>query len=164
MYSKHSHPTRYRSRPTSDRRLHLETLEHRRLLAVFPRSTISTTRARAVLRDAIGLANADSVADEITFSVTGTINLASQLPTITQPLTITGPGADLLTLDAGDGADNTFGTGDGYRIFRITGAETLDVEISGLTLTGGDTPDAELGGGNPKLEKPDGYLLHHRSK
>ena len=144
MYSKHSHPTRYRSRPTSDRRLHLEALEDRRLLAVFSVDNLNDSGAGS-LRDAIGLANADTVADEIAFSVTGTIDLASQLE-IFQPLTITGPGADLLTLDAGDGTDNTFATGDGYRIFHIAGASTLDVEISGLTLTGGDTPNTDFGG------------------
>ena len=127
------------------RRLHIEMLEDRRLLTVFSVDNLNDSGAGS-LRDAIGLANVDTVADEITFSVTGTIDLASQLPTITQPLTITGPGQSLLTLDADDGADNTFATGDGYRIFRIAGAETVDVEISGLTLTGGDTPDAELGG------------------
>ncbi|MCA9232087.1 MAG: hypothetical protein KDA57_15670 [Planctomycetales bacterium] len=92
------------------------------------------------LREAVELANTNPGADTITFAVTGQIDIASQLPTITDAVTITGPGAALLTIDAGDGTDNTFNTGDGYRIFNIddgTGA-LIDVEISGLTLTGGD--------------------------
>jgi len=74
------------------------------------------------------------------FGVVQTIALGSQLPTITGELTITGPGQDLLTIDAGDGTNNLPGDGDGVRIFDIddgTGAE-IDVELIGLTLTGGD--------------------------
>ena len=139
MYFKHSHPTRHRSLHASDRRLHVETLEDRRMLAVFSVDNLNDSGAGS-LRDAIGLANADTVADEIIFSVTGTIDLASQLPTTTQPLTITGPGADLLTLDAGDGTDNLPATGDGYGIFLVANSTAIiDVAISGLTLTGGDT-------------------------
>ena len=100
-----------------------------------------TTPARGSLRDAIVQANnqGGTVTDEITFTVTGTIQLQSQLPTITGPVNITGPGAAFLTLDAGDGTDNTFGTGDGYRIFNIDDGNIpqIDVTISGLTLTGG---------------------------
>ena len=121
------------------RRLHVETLEDRRLLAVFSVDNLDDSGAGS-LRQAILDANADTVADEITFSVNGTIDLASQLPTIKQPLTITGPGADLLTLDAGDGTDNLPATGDGYGIFLVANSTAiLDVAISGLTLTGGDT-------------------------
>ena len=60
---------------------------------------------------------------------------------ITDSLTIDAFAVPGLTIDAGDGADQTFGTGDGFRIFKIddgvTGP-TIDVSISGLTLTGGD--------------------------
>jgi hypothetical protein len=73
--------------------------------------------------------------------VTGQIDIASQLPTITESVTITGPGADQLTIDAGDGADNTFATGDGYRIFDIDDGDNnneIDVTLSEMTLTGGD--------------------------
>ena len=57
--------------------------------------------------------------DTINFSVSGSINLGSQLPTIIDAVTITGPGADLLTLDAGNGTDSIFDTNDGFRIFDI---------------------------------------------
>jgi CSLREA domain-containing protein len=73
------------------------------------------------LREAITDATAGQ---EIDFSVTGTITLDSALPTITQDLTITGPGADVLAV-SGD---------DTYRVFHITGGT---VTISGLTITEG---------------------------
>jgi hypothetical protein len=47
----------------------------------------------------------------------------------------------LLTVDAGNGSDDTLGTGDGMRIFNIDDDDELNdiaVEISGLILTGGD--------------------------
>ena len=79
--------------------------------------------------------------DPTEFGVVNSINIGSQLPTIVNPLTITGPGQELLTIDAGNGTDTTFGTGDGHRIFAINdnnGATTIEVTLSGLTLTGGD--------------------------
>jgi hypothetical protein len=54
------------------------------------------------------------------------------LPTITDDVSIVGPGADVLTLNA---------SGSGYRHFEVNdgGASSfIDVLISGLTLTGGD--------------------------
>ena len=93
------------------------------------------------LRDAINMANGTSAADTIEFSVTGTINLESQLPSITQPVTIDGGGE--ITLDAGDGDDGVFATGDGFRIFNVDNAPRstfIEVNLIGLTLTGGDTP------------------------
>ena len=106
------------------------------------------------LPEAIDLTNANAGADTITFDptlfgVVQTIALGNQLPTIREELTITGPGQDLLTIDAGDGTDNTPGTGDGFRIFNIndgTGA-TIDVELIGLTLTGGDITGGSGNGG-----------------
>ena len=57
-----------------------------------------------------------------------TITLASSLPTILDPVTITGPGAALLTIDAA-------GTGRVLTTDPTTGSAT--VFLSGLTLTGG---------------------------
>jgi hypothetical protein len=53
------------------------------------------------LRQAIITANSDVVQDEIVFttSLTGTITLASNLPTITNSLIITGLGVDQLTVN-----------------------------------------------------------------
>ncbi len=105
------------------------------------------------LREAIDLANGNADADTITFGslflATQKIDLDSQLPTITGDLTITGPGQDLLTLDARGGDDNMIGNGDGYRLLNIDDGDNgnlIEVAISGLTLTGGDVPFADLDG------------------
>ena len=107
------------------------------------------------LREAIEIANESTGADTITFDAsvfTGaqTINITSQLPSITEELTITGPGADLLTIDAGDGTDGQFGTGDGFGILLIDSGtlpvSLIDVTLSGLTLTGGDLSGNADGG------------------
>ena len=80
------------------------------------------------LRQAITDANAAAGADTITFTVTGTINLASALPAIAQDVTITGPGATAMTVRRN--------TGGNYRIFQVNAATT--VTISGLTITNGN--------------------------
>ena len=109
------------------------------------------------LRTAIAQSNSNGVPDTISFNslfnTAQTINLASPLPTITGDLTITGPGANLLTIDAGGGTNNVVGNGDGFRIFNIDDGITnnqINVAISGMTLTGGDT--AESGGAIRNLE------------
>ncbi|MCQ4163501.1 right-handed parallel beta-helix repeat-containing protein [Tahibacter harae] len=68
----------------------------------------------------------------ITFAVTGTITLASSLPAVTRPLTITGPGVDQLTITG----NNTFG------IFTVQSSLT----ISDATIRGGFSPNAAFGG------------------
>ena len=105
------------------------------------------------LREAIGLANGSIGADTITFSSlfdsAQTINLTGQLPTIAGDLTITGPGQDLLTLDAGRGTDNLLGTGDGFRIFNLDDGDSgnnINVSLSGMALTGGDPNENDLSG------------------
>ena len=102
----------------------------------------STTTFR--LRDAIALAPAG---ETINFAVTGTINLSSlgQL-VINKNLTITGPGANLLTINAFDPTPTT-DNGDGSRVFNINDgtAINLNISIRGVTLTGGDS--AAGGGG-----------------
>lgn len=107
------------------------------------------------LREAIFLGNAgipglDVITfDPIVFATAKTILLESRLPTIVTDLTITGPGETLLTIDAGDGTDNQPGTADGYRLFIIDDNDSgnvIEVEISGLTLTGGDVPVSDLAG------------------
>jgi hypothetical protein len=66
-------------------------------------------------------------ADTITFAVTGTINLAAGLPTLTRSVNIEGPGADLVTVRRDTGGD--------YRIFQVAAGVT--VGIAGLTITNG---------------------------
>src|SRR6185295_3276094 len=81
------------------------------------------------LRQAILNSNAAVGADEITFSVTGTITLTSGEIAITDDLVISGPGAGALTVSGND-LSRIFNMDDG-----MVGA--IDVEISGLTLTQG---------------------------
>ena len=88
------------------------------------------------------MSNNTAAADTIEFSIFGTIELESQLPNVTQDLTIDGEGQ--IILDAGNGVDGLFATGDGYRIFDIDDRSSFsvtphDVTLIGLTLTGGDT-------------------------
>jgi hypothetical protein len=72
----------------------------------------------------------------ITFTVTGSITLASALPVIGNGATITGPGANQLTINGG-----------GHSVF-VVGAGNI-VSISGLTISGGSgyTSGAINGGG-----------------
>lgn len=79
------------------------------------------------LRAAVGEAEGLAGADTIDFSVTGTIDLASPLPTIFSNLTIQGPGADQLTLS---GVDNS------HQTFVVIGASFA---ISGVTVTAADS-------------------------
>ena len=139
------------------RRLRLEPLEDRRLLATVTvgslsdvvdgdvssiAALVSTPGADGIsLREAMLAANADAAADTVGFAVTGVIQLtnvghAGEIA-ITNSVTIEGPGASLVTIRAFAG---TTSSGDGSRIFRIDdGTATLkDIFIEGLTLTGGD--------------------------
>ena len=87
------------------------------------------------LRQAIIDANGAAGADTINFQagLTGTIILASALPQITQDLTISGPGAGVLTVSG-----NHL-----YQVFRIDIA-AVTVSISDLTISNGKSDD---GGG-----------------
>lgn len=128
------------------RRLRVEPLEDRRLLAITVDTLLDVVDdgdGVTSLREAIATANSTSE-NEINFSVTGEISIGSELPAISSDLTIEGPGPELLRIDAGNGLDGEFGTGDGWRIFLISdgdGGSELDVTLTGLTLTGGDTPN-----------------------
>jgi hypothetical protein len=91
-------------------------------------SFVVTTLADDVpgsLREAMLNANATSGADTITFSVIGTITLTHPLPDISDSLTITGPGADSLTISGGDTV----------RIFNVPFGVTLS--LNDLTLSHG---------------------------
>src|SRR5215831_16319200 len=78
------------------------------------------------LRQALSVAHDG---DRITFAVTGTITLTSDGLVVTKNITISGPGADQLSI-----ASNTL---EGVCIFHIVSGEA--VTISGLTITRGDT-------------------------
>ncbi|HWT01914.1 MAG TPA: Ig-like domain-containing protein, partial [Pyrinomonadaceae bacterium] len=97
---------------------------------------------QCTLRAAIQEGNSSPSDDVITFDAAlngGSIQLGSALPDLgdnagSGNLTITGPGATLLTVERNDTAQ--------FRIFRVPSGKTAD--ISGLTLKGGDS---DTGGG-----------------
>lgn len=134
------------------RQLRFEPLESRRLLSVTVDTLVDENNGIGVgagtsLREAIAVA---ASGDTIDFSVTGTINLSvgttnsTKHLAINKSLTIAGPGANLLTIKAFDPTPATK-NGDGSRIFNIDDGNTAtlaNVQISGLTLTGGDTVTA----------------------
>ena len=132
------------------RPLRLEPLEDRRLLALVTVTTaldtIDFNDGVTSLREAIFATNTVPGADTINFDFghdgPATILLTQGELRITDDLTITGPGANLLTIDA-SGNDPTPDVDDGLgsRVFRIDDGNTstqIDVTLSGLTLTGGD--------------------------
>lgn len=94
------------------------------------------------LREAISLANAHVGTDTIVFDFSGqgfpppplTCNLATPLPTITENLTIIGPGADVLTLTRLPGAAE-------FSLLNVSGNVQLRVEaltlLRGISATGG---------------------------
>jgi predicted outer membrane repeat protein len=109
------------------------------------------SRGDLSLREAIELTNATNYAgviDTIHFDPIltahgpATILLTQGELRISDDLTIHGPGANLLTIDA-SGNDPTPDVDDGLgsRVFNVVGSSTelIDVTIRGLTLTGGDT-------------------------
>ena len=107
------------------------------------------------LREALIAANTDTASgmqvsecvagervDTITFnpSVSGTINLSGTQLEITSAVTLQGPGADQLTIDAGGSS----------RVFFVNDSDNLSnvvVTIAGLTLSGGNGGSVSVGGG-----------------
>ncbi|MDG4595915.1 MAG: choice-of-anchor Q domain-containing protein [Candidatus Contendobacter sp.] len=89
------------------------------------------------LRQAILDANGAAGADTITFQagLTGTITLTTGQLAITDSVDIQGPGAAMITV-SGNNASRVF--------YLYNGSATLDVTISGLTITGGN---ANIGAG-----------------
>ena len=128
------------------RSLRCELLEDRRLLAQLTVTTdqdvIDFNDGETSLREAIFAANIVPGADEIVFDFghdgPATILLTQGELKIEDSLTITGPGAELLTIDAQQQS----------RIFNIS-ATTGDFASSGMTLTKGSTSgeDAAFSGG-----------------
>jgi hypothetical protein len=118
----------------------LEHLEARTLLATCHVTRLGDVGAGAGaqgdLRYCINQTNTEPGPDTITFTVIGTINLTSALPDLESDLTITGPGAGILTIHARQKA----------RVFYVD--EGANVQISDLTVTGGykTDPDAKGGG------------------
>ena len=125
---------RQSQRPTHSRRPWVEALEDRRLLAVVTVDTeldvVDFNDGVTSLREAIFATNTVPGADEIVFDFghdgPATILLEDGELEITDELSITGDGPDLLTIDAQQQS----------RIFNIT-ATTGDFNIVGMTITGG---------------------------
>ena len=92
------------------------------------------------LREAINYANAHPGADTITFAVTGTIALGSELPALGDSVTIDGPGEDLLTISGvgGRALAGYYGPSEGPPFRVLTNYGTAVVE--GLTLANGMSP------------------------
>ncbi len=103
------------------RPLRVELLEGRALLATFT-VTSPADSGPGSLREAIGLANANSDPDVIAFdpAVTGTISPSGDLPALSAPVNLRGPGAADLTVA-------------GRLVVEATGGQ---VRISGLTFRG----------------------------
>lgn len=87
------------------------------------------------LRQAILNANANGPADTIFLQTFGTITLTSGELSITDNVTIIGPGAPLLTISGNNAS----------RVFYINAGFTAN--LSGLTITGGKPASNESGGG-----------------
>ncbi|MEX1218161.1 MAG: hypothetical protein WEA11_06565 [Acidimicrobiales bacterium] len=91
--------------------------------------TVATTNDSGAgsLRQAIIDANASAGTDTITFAagIAGTITLASDLPTVSDGLTITGPGSAALAITGSDT----------FHVFEIATGGNGAVTITGLTIT-----------------------------
>ncbi len=129
-------PTRLRGR-----NLRFEPLEERRLLAITVTTLVDQNNGVNVggisLREAIAAA---APSDTINFAPSlfngnpATMQLLLGSLVIDKPLTITGPGQDLLTIDANQ---NFLTADDAGGIFRITNGDSsgvFDVGISGLSM------------------------------
>lgn len=134
------------------RRLHLERLENRQMLATITINTLideadgSITDGDISLRDAIARASGTDVIDfapSLTSGGPAVLRLTRGEVLIERTRTIQGPGADKLTIDAsGNDLTPLLDNGDGSRAFMILRNYNLfapiRVSISGLTIAGGD--------------------------
>jgi hypothetical protein len=132
------------------RRLRFEILEDRRLLSITVNTLLdeldgSIADGDISLRDAIFAAPTGETIDfspALTSAGPASLKLTLGQLTIARDLTIIGPGASLLTIDAGNGADQMPGTGDGTRIFYCDAF----LQVRGVTITGGDVSSGDSGG------------------
>lgn len=113
-----------------------EPLEERFVLSSFLVTNLNNGGPGS-LRAAVFNANATPAADSISFhaGLAGTLVLAGAELHITAPVTITGPGSNLVKI-SGNNA---------FRVFEIDANKT--VSISGLDITRGLAPTTEAGGG-----------------
>ena len=156
-----SRPSRKQNKRPSSRQLRRrmlgQLLEDRRVLAAFTvvtagdAGTGTCTDASCTLRDAIESANELAGADTITFgpSFPATLNTAAEL-TISDSVTITGPGSGVLTISPG---------ADDFRAFNIETGD-IDVTIEDVSITGANL-EFDAGGAIQNLS--DGILTIRNS-
>ena len=107
----------------------------------------TTANGYTSLREALAAAAATSDAERIIFddSLEGTITLNGTELLIDSDVTIEGPGADKLTINADTDDDDETSES---RVFKVyDAASTLDVTISGMAITGGYATGADDDGG-----------------
>lgn len=112
----------------------------------------ATPSSNCTLRDAITATDANGGgAGTITFQsgLTGTITLASLLPNLNGQITITGPGANLVSISG----NNSETVAPIFYVLRSTA-----VSISGLTLTGGNNGIEDAGTGGAIINISEGNL------
>lgn len=85
------------------------------------------------LRQALLEANTTPGADTIEISALGVVTLLSPLPTISDSVTVQGPGADLFAVD-------------GQTLYRVLDIAAVDVSISALTVQNGAASGADANG------------------
>ena len=94
----------------------------------YPVTTTADSDAKGTLRGSIKEANAHTGTDSIPIEVTGTIELASELPGIADDVTIAGPGAGSLTVRRKESAPP-------FSVLRVFGSTAT---VSGITVSGGN--------------------------
>jgi hypothetical protein len=123
-------------------RPHVEVLEARHLLSTYVVDNLGDSGAGSGLAGDLRYCITQAAdGDAITFSVTGTINLAGALPDLTHSISIEGPGASLMTVR---GTTFTVASGTtvsicGLTITRIDNAGTLTV--SNCAINHGNAED-----------------------
>lgn len=129
-------PVRRVPRRNDDAAAHCEALESRRLLTSFAVTNLADSGGGS-LRQAILDANANPGADAVVFAdgLAGAIPLTTGQLSITDPLTIDGPGAGRLAVSGSQLS----------RVFRISGGTV--VSIADLTITQGRAVGAPAEGG-----------------
>jgi CSLREA domain-containing protein len=158
------HQRNARTADALHRALRIEQLEDRRLLTITVNTLVDENDGIGVggisLRDAIAAAPSGETIQfdpALTSGGPAKINLTHGELVIARNLTINGPGANLLTIDASASDPTPFtNNGDGSRVFKIDDgnfATLKTVSISGLKLTGGDTSAQGGGGGLLSLER-----------
>ncbi len=113
----------------------LESLEDRTVPATFDVTNLADSGDGSFRQAILELNNSNDPDNLILFApeLTGVIALASDLPTVSEPVEIRGPGRDRLTIN---GQNNViFTIDDGFN------GNSATVEISGLTLTNGQNTD-----------------------